>query len=109
VDWATAREVANNCLCRVAVGDFSVITVAATNTRVQVELAFAKLQNMEVLAVHMQGQLGLESPWTIGGEEYNLYKEEAALGRYREALGELEGLVVMRLFELTKLSLSSTG
>ncbi|KIK21241.1 hypothetical protein PISMIDRAFT_104317 [Pisolithus microcarpus 441] len=31
------------------------------------------------------------------------------LGKYREALGELERLVVMRLFELSKLAMSATG
>ncbi|KAF8441341.1 hypothetical protein L210DRAFT_2067464 [Boletus edulis BED1] len=55
------------------------------------------------------GQLSLAEPWTIGCEEYNLYKEEARLSQYRKALGELEHLVVMRLFELTKASLTGTG
>jgi len=67
------------------------------------------LQNTEALAAHIQGQLGLESPWSVGGEEYNCYKEEATFGNYCEALGELERLVVMRLFELSKLSMSGTG
>ncbi|KIK32736.1 hypothetical protein CY34DRAFT_100864 [Suillus luteus UH-Slu-Lm8-n1] len=34
---------------------------------------------------------------------------EARLGKYRTALNDLERLVVMRLFELSKLSLSGTG
>ncbi|KAG1882318.1 hypothetical protein F4604DRAFT_1879457 [Suillus subluteus] len=34
---------------------------------------------------------------------------EARLGKYRTALNDLECLVVMRLFELSKLSLSGTG
>ncbi|KIK73058.1 hypothetical protein PAXRUDRAFT_37086 [Paxillus rubicundulus Ve08.2h10] len=53
--------------------------------------------------------LGLETRWQVGGEEYNYFKEEATLGKYCEALNELEHLVVMRLFELSKLSISGTG
>ena len=37
------------------------------------------------------------------------YKEEATLSKYREALDEVERLVVMRLFELSKLGMSQTG
>ncbi|KAI5994436.1 hypothetical protein EDD15DRAFT_2387767 [Pisolithus albus] len=79
------------------------------SARVRVELAYTKLQNTEALAAHIQGQLGLESPWKVGCEEYNRYREEAMLGKYREALGELERLVVMRFFELSKLAMSGTG
>jgi hypothetical protein len=68
-----------------------------------------KMQNTVTLLAHLQAQLGLDSPWTIGGDEYLLYKEEARLELYCKALGELERLVVMRLFELTKFSLSGTG
>ena len=45
----------------------------------------------------------------IGGEEYQRYKAEATLVKYRVALDELERLVVMRLFELSKMAMSSTG
>lgn len=45
----------------------------------------------------------------IGGEEYNYFKEEATLGKYCATSDELEHLVVMRLFELSKLSLLGTG
>ncbi|KAF8452805.1 hypothetical protein L210DRAFT_3319077, partial [Boletus edulis BED1] len=63
----------------------------------------------EKLAAYYQSQLSLESLWQIGGEEYLRYKNEAALTKYRDALDELERLVVMRLFELSKLSMSGTG
>jgi len=41
--------------------------------------------------------------------EYNKHREEASLQKYHTALDELEHLVVMRLFKLSKLSLSSMG
>ncbi|KAG1766386.1 hypothetical protein EV702DRAFT_929390, partial [Suillus placidus] len=53
--------------------------------------------------------LAIEERWTVGGDNYKKYKEEASLQKYRVALDELERLVVMHLFELSKLSLSGTG
>ncbi|KAG6377656.1 hypothetical protein JVT61DRAFT_14421 [Boletus reticuloceps] len=94
-EWTTAREAANRALDGVAVGDFCTAMAALTNAWIQVELAFAKLQNMEALAAHLQGQLKLELPWIIGSKEYNLYKAEAVLGQHRQALSDLEHLVVM--------------
>ena len=107
--WSTARETANSALTGVIQGDFNAIAAAINQVRIRVELAYTQLQNTEALAAHIQGQLGLESPWKVGDEEYNRYKEEATFGKYREVLGELERLVVMRLFELSKLSMSGTG
>ena len=85
------------------------MAAAINQAHIQVELAYAKLQNMEALTAHLQGQLGLESHWEIGGEEYNRYKEEAMFGKYHKALGELERLVIMHLFKLLNLAMSGTG
>ncbi|KAG1774225.1 hypothetical protein EV702DRAFT_1180815 [Suillus placidus] len=63
----------------------------------------------EALVAHVEIQLVVDARWEIGGPEYNQFKMEARLGKYRTALNELERLVVMRLFELSKLSLSGTG
>jgi hypothetical protein len=54
-------------------------------------------------------QLQVDERWTIGDDNYNKYKQETSLRRYRVTLDDLERLVVMRLFELSKLSLSGTG
>ncbi|KIK21693.1 hypothetical protein PISMIDRAFT_103621 [Pisolithus microcarpus 441] len=109
LEWNSACDGANAALSGVIEGDFSAMAAAINQARVRVELAYMKLQNTEALAAHIQGQLGLESPWKVGCEEYNCYREEAMLGKYRKALGELERLVVMRLFELSKLAMSGTG
>ena len=90
-------------------GDFRAISVAINQARTQVELAYATLQNTEKMAAYLQIRLGLESRWEIRGEEYIRYKNKATLGKYYDALKELERLVVMRLFELSKLSMSGTG
>ena len=109
MQWSTAWGVANGALSGVIEGDFNAMAAAINQARIQVELAYVKLQNAEALTAHLQGQLGLELRWEIGGEEYNHYKEEAMLGKYRKALGELECLVIMHLFELSKLAMSGTG
>ncbi|KAI6017232.1 hypothetical protein BKA83DRAFT_4059157, partial [Pisolithus microcarpus] len=108
LEWNSACDGANAALSGIIEGDFSTMAAAINQARVQVELVYMKLQNTEALAVHIQGQLGLESPWKVGCEEYNCYREEAMLGKYHKVLGELEQSVVMRLFELSKLTMLGT-
>ncbi|KAG2144174.1 uncharacterized protein EDB93DRAFT_1241327 [Suillus bovinus] len=60
-------------------------------------------------SAHCKMLLSVDKRWIIGSEESSHFKEEATLGKYCAALDELECLVVMRLFELSKLSLSGTG
>ncbi|KAG1767511.1 hypothetical protein EDD22DRAFT_978133 [Suillus occidentalis] len=64
---------------------------------------------IRALVAHCESLLSVDERWAIGGEEYNCFKEEAILSKYRAALDKLEHLVVMRLFELSKLLLSGTG
>ncbi|KAI6011014.1 hypothetical protein PISMIDRAFT_121059 [Pisolithus microcarpus 441] len=52
--------------------------------------------------------LGIQPQWEIGGEEYKCYKVEATMVKYWAALDELEWLVVMQLFELSKIAMSGT-
>ena len=108
-EWNTAREVANGALSGMVEGDFRVISVAINQAWTQVELAYTTLQNTEKMVAYLQIRLGLESRWEIQGEEYIRYKNKATLGKYYDALKELERLVVMQLFELSKLSMSGTG
>jgi hypothetical protein len=82
---------------------------ALAQARIRVDSSYAKLQHAEVLVAHVEVQLAVEARWEIGGQEYNQFKMEANISRYRAALDELERLVVMRLVELSKLSLSGTG
>ncbi|KAH7904735.1 hypothetical protein BJ138DRAFT_1106572 [Hygrophoropsis aurantiaca] len=109
-EWDLAREAANNALNTAPIGSgFDQVHAMLLQTRKRVDTAYAKLQNAEGFASHMELQLGIEKRWEIGCPEYNKYKDEASLCSYRAALDELERLVVMRLFELSKLSLSGTG
>ncbi|KAF8130815.1 hypothetical protein EV363DRAFT_221781 [Boletus edulis] len=107
--WNRAREAGNGALDGIAVGDYNAITLALKQAGARLDLAYAMLQNAEQMAGHLQLQLGIESRWEIGGPEYTRYKAQGVLGEYHEALDELERLVVMRLFELSKLSMLDTG
>ncbi|KAI6028158.1 hypothetical protein EDC04DRAFT_2869154 [Pisolithus marmoratus] len=109
MEWSSACDGANAALSGIVEGDFSTMANAINQAHIWVKLAYTKFQNMEALAVHIQGQLGLELPWKVDGEEYNHYREEAMFGKYHKALGELEWLVVMHLFELSKLAMLGTG
>ncbi|KAG0698743.1 hypothetical protein DFH29DRAFT_983794 [Suillus ampliporus] len=100
---------ANNALTTVRVSNFAEISATLTTARICVDAAYAKLQNAEALVTHMEIQLCIEEHWAIRCPEYVQFKEEASLGKYHAVLNELEHLVVMRLFELLKLSLSGTG
>ncbi|KAG1811934.1 hypothetical protein EV424DRAFT_1300121, partial [Suillus variegatus] len=108
-EWNTARSAANNALTTIGVGNFSEISTTLTTAHIHVDAAYAKLQNAEALVAHMEFQLRIEQRWVIRGPEYIQFKDEAALGKYCTVLNELEHLVVMRLFELSKLLLSGTG
>lgn len=108
-EWNSAREAANRSLVEIHPGSLNDMHLALNQARVRVDTAYSKLQNTEGLASHLEIQLGIEKRWDIGSEHYNQFREEASLLKYRSALDDLKRLVVMRLFELSKLSLSGTG
>ncbi|KAG6370016.1 hypothetical protein JVT61DRAFT_12534 [Boletus reticuloceps] len=99
-EWNLARTTANNIRSRVA-NDQIFLTIFHTHKRI--DTAYAKLQNAETQTLH------IEKRWDVGSDQYTRYKQEASMGKYRTALNELERLVVSRLFELSKMSLSGTG
>lgn len=108
-DWDVAREAGNNALTGTNATSLEKINQALKQARVRVDSSYAKLQNVEMLVAHCEMLLSVDERWIVGGEEYSRFKEEATLGKYCAALDELERLVVMRLFELSKLSLLGTG
>ncbi|KAG1832774.1 hypothetical protein EV424DRAFT_1312495, partial [Suillus variegatus] len=108
-EWDLARESSNNALTGVHVSSFEQMHDALKQAHIQVDSSYAKLQHAEGLVAHCEALLSVDERWVISGKEYNRFKEEATLGEYCAALDELECLVVTRLFELSKLSLSGTG
>ncbi|KAF8517056.1 hypothetical protein BU17DRAFT_30209, partial [Hysterangium stoloniferum] len=57
----------------------------------------------------LEGKLGIGRRWTPESAEWKLTEEKLAMREYQLALNRLEGLVVSRLFELTKLNQSGIG
>ncbi|KAG1720448.1 hypothetical protein EDB19DRAFT_1898470 [Suillus lakei] len=108
-EWDLAHESGNNALTGVNAGSLEQMNDVLKQAHIRVDSSYAKLQHAEVLVAHCESLLSVDERWAIGGEEYNCFKEEATLGKYCAALDKLEHLVVMRLFELSKLSLSGTG
>ncbi|KAG2034009.1 hypothetical protein BDR03DRAFT_870812 [Suillus americanus] len=108
-EWNSAREAANRSLVEIHVGSFADMHVALNQARVRVDGSYSRLQNAEAMASHLEVQLGIDKRWEIGSDQYNHFRQETSLLNYRMALDNLERLVVMRLFELSKLSLSGTG
>ncbi|KAG1902921.1 uncharacterized protein F5891DRAFT_948412, partial [Suillus fuscotomentosus] len=108
-DWDLAHKAANSALNEIPASNLLQINQALMAAHIRVDSSYAKLQHTEVLVAHMEIQLSIDIQWEISGKEYNHFKGEASLSKYCTALDELEQLVVMRLFELSKLSLSGTG
>ncbi|KAJ3769675.1 hypothetical protein FB446DRAFT_648232 [Lentinula raphanica] len=54
-------------------------------------------------------RLHIKDRWVSGSEEWEWAKRMVVMAKYQQALDKLEGLVVARLFELTKLNMSRTG
>ena len=57
----------------------------------------------------IEDELGIEERWLIGSESWNRAAMMVQKRNYRKALDRLEGLVVARIFELSKMNLSKTG
>ncbi|KAG1854495.1 hypothetical protein F4604DRAFT_1883326 [Suillus subluteus] len=104
-----ACEAANNSLTRIAASSLQKINEVLTQARIQVYSSYVKLQHAESTSGTCQNSACWETRWEVGGPEWNEFKMEARIGKYHAALDELERLVVMCLFELSKLSLSGTG
>lgn len=61
----------------------------------------------EVQLLEMKHEITLR--WTEGTAEWSNAADLSAMQQYQQALDRLEGLVVSRLFELTKVNMSHTG
>ncbi|KAJ7243703.1 hypothetical protein C8J57DRAFT_1438524 [Mycena rebaudengoi] len=64
--------------------------------------ALAAVQDLEV-------RLDVEARWVSGGPEWEAAAVLMSRRRYQRALDKLEGLIISRMFELTKVNMSGTG
>ena len=105
-EWNDARAATNTIFTSVASGP---IHVAIIQARRRVDTAYSKLQNAESYVENLENNLGIEERWSNISPEYQEFYQQNVQTNYERALDELERLVVMRLFELTKMSTSGTG
>lgn len=60
--------------------------------------------------VHMlEKKMGVRERWNPGGLEWKAAAKRVVMRRYQRCIDVLEGLVVARMFELTKMNMSQTG
>lgn len=57
----------------------------------------------------LEMRLGIKTRWTPSSAEWERTKQLVNTAKFQRALDKLEGLIVARLFELTKLNMSRTG
>lgn len=64
----------------------------------------------DLAAVHaLELRLGVVTRWALGGPECIEAGRLVSMRKYQRSLDNLEGLVVARIFELTKMNRSQTG
>jgi hypothetical protein len=105
-EWNDARAGANDVFTSPASGQIHLILNQA---RRRIDTAYSKLQNAESYVETIENTLQIEERWTEASPEYKAFFQETVLTNYERALDDLERLVVMRLFELAKMSSSGTG
>jgi hypothetical protein len=57
----------------------------------------------------LESKLDIRTRWTQGSKEWDDAAELSHNSQYRRALDKLEGLLVARIFELSKMNVSGTG
>jgi hypothetical protein len=57
----------------------------------------------------LEKKLGIPCRWEVGGVEWEKAEKLVTMRKYQRAIDNLEGLVVARIFELTKMNMSQTG
>lgn len=57
----------------------------------------------------LENKLNIEQRWTSDSIEWQRAAEMVSMRRYQRCIDALEGLVVARMFELTKMNMSQTG
>lgn len=105
-EWDLARAAANQVLVNVAPRNLHAVIFQAHR---RVKSAFTQLQNAESFVSTLETNLNIQEHWTASSAEYQKFHHENVRTNYREALDELECLVMMCLFELAKISTSGLG
>ncbi|KAF9068746.1 hypothetical protein BDP27DRAFT_1523863 [Rhodocollybia butyracea] len=71
--------------------------------------AFENRDDLKNEVQTLERQMNITTRWTPGSVEWERTKQLVNTAKFQRALDKLEGLIVARLFELTKLNMSHTG
>lgn len=86
------------------------VTSAVMNqARFWLNTAYAKVLRAEEYAATLEVELDIHKHWDASTPQYQEFHQQNVLTSYSKAIDDLECLVVMRLFELEKMSSSGTG
>ncbi|KAF8344671.1 hypothetical protein F5887DRAFT_918042 [Amanita rubescens] len=105
-EFNSACAAARSVFDTVATEDIHVRIIQAKN---RLDKAAAMTEATGNIIVNLEAKLGIKNRWTANHPDYQTYYEENVVTEYQRAVDELERLVVMRLFELTKMGASGTG
>lgn len=101
---------------RAAEDAWRVITPTSINDRdmtclIETEQRHAlEVERKDLLAVHdLESKLALSQRWTPDDPQWKEAEIMAGKRTYQRCLDTLEGLVISRMFELTKMNMSQTG
>ena len=92
-------------LTRATIGIRDMTTSAETARRHALE---SKKHNLAAVQV-LECKLNITQRWTPDSVEWKQAAEKVSMRRYQHCIDALEGLVVARMFELTKMNMSQTG
>jgi hypothetical protein len=70
---------------------------------------FEQLEQLRELVVALKKLHDIHERWTPSSEKWKSAVAYIEVSNYQKALDKLKGLVVQRLFELTKMGLAGTG
>jgi hypothetical protein len=69
-----------------------------------------EMHDKDLIAVQlMEKRLNITDRWTPESEEWKAAAEKVSMRQFQRCLDSLEGLVVARMFELTRMNMSQTG
>ncbi|KZP05529.1 hypothetical protein FIBSPDRAFT_673874, partial [Athelia psychrophila] len=71
--------------------------------------AMANYEKDHTVVLDLETKLNITARWTPESEEWVHAGTMVAMRRYQGAVDHLEGLIVARMFELTKMNMSQTG
>lgn len=102
---AAAALVFNNLTPETALSHRDATQATETARRHSLERMSIELDKVQAL----EKRLGITKRWEPGMSEWKEAAKKVSLRRYRRCVDKLEGLVVARMFELSKMNQSNTG